>query len=557
MFMNWGFFLLLLSVMVFYYSMYVIYCWKVVVLEYVLISILNLEIKLYLLMDWISMMFLFIVLFISSMVIFYSDSYMSMDKGKGYFCLMVLLFVFSMVMLILCPNMFMIIVGWDGLGLVSYCLVIYYQSSMSYTCGMITVMSNRVGDVAILLSLAFLMNFGSFDMMFLGSMYMICGILIILAGMTKSAQIPFSAWLPAAMAAPTPVSSLVHSSTLVTAGIYLLIRFSFFFKMNIFSEMLFFFSSLTLFMAGIGANLEMDFKKIIAFSTLSQLGMIMMILSLGKMEFAFFHLLMHAIFKSMLFLCAGLIIHNMGGIQDIRYLGNFFSYSPMICGCMGLASLSLFGFPFMGGFYSKDLILEFIYMKIDNMIFMMLIVLSTMMTIMYCLRMLYYVVWKGVMMSVFYTVDLNKKMVFPIFLLSLMVVILGNFLSWVMVTFEELIVLSNFSKIFNIILMIFVFILFFCFYINKCKGESMGKFYNFLSSMWFMSFLTGFIFWGIYKKLSKFSENDWMWMEEMGPSGMYISISKSSVSMQWVYNSYLSSLLLMLMVLMMIFLLLM
>nr|YP_010350313.1 NADH dehydrogenase subunit 5 [Ixodes australiensis]UOK09742.1 NADH dehydrogenase subunit 5 [Ixodes australiensis] len=554
MFMNWGYFLLMLSMVVNMFSIYVIYSYKVIVLEYILMSIINMEIKLYFLLDWISLIFLFIVLFISSMVIFYSDNYMGEDKDKNYFCLMVLLFVLSMIMLILCPNMLMIIIGWDGLGLVSYCLVIYYQSLSSYNSGMITVMSNRVGDVAILLSLVFLMNFGSFDMMMMNNVYKICGVLIILAGMTKSAQIPFSAWLPAAMAAPTPVSSLVHSSTLVTAGIYLLIRFSFFFKMEVFSEMLFFFSSLTLFMAGIGANLEMDFKKIIAFSTLSQLGLIMLILSLGKVEFAFFHLIMHAIFKSMLFLCAGLVIHNMNGIQDLRYLGNFFCYSPLICGCMGLASLSLFGFPFMGGFYSKDLILEFIYMKLNNMIFMLLIILSTMMTVFYCFRMLYYVVFKGIMSMVFYKVDLSKKMVMPIFMLSLVVVISGNFLNWIIFTFDDVIVLSNFSKMINLLLIMSVLFLFFILYIDKLKGFVMGNLFEFLSSMWFLSFLTSFIFLGIYKKMSKMTEYDWMWVEEMGPSSVFISVAKSSMFSQWFQNNYLNSLLLLIMMIMMILL---
>nr|YP_010350391.1 NADH dehydrogenase subunit 5 [Ixodes hirsti]UOK09872.1 NADH dehydrogenase subunit 5 [Ixodes hirsti] len=546
MFMSWGFFLMFLSFLVMYLFLIVVFLSKVFVIEYMLYSLMNLEMKVYFLVDWISMLFLFVVLFISSMVIIYSDSYMFMEENKNYFCLMVLLFVLSMVLLILCPNMIMIILGWDGLGLVSYLLVIYYQSKDSYNSGMITVMSNRVGDVAILLALAFLMNFGCYDMVMYNKMYLFCGILVITAGMTKSAQIPFSSWLPAAMAAPTPVSSLVHSSTLVTAGIYLLIRFNFLFKIGLFSEILFFFSSLTLFMAGVGANLEMDFKKIIAFSTLSQLGLIMMILSLGKMEFAFFHLLMHAMFKSMLFLCAGLVIHNMSGIQDLRYLGNFFSYSPLICGCMGLASVSLFGFPFMGGFYSKDLILEYVYMSSGNMIYLLLLIVSTGLTVMYCMRMLYYVVWKGIMMNLYYSVDLDKKMIFPIYMLSLMVISLGNMLSWLMFSYEELIVLSNFSKLLNLFLIMFMIMMFFIVYINKIKGFSMGNIYSFLSSMWFMSFLTSYIFLFFYKKMSKYSEYDWMWMEEFGPSMMFNLMKKGGNMSEWFQNNYLNSMLLIL-----------
>nr|YP_010350365.1 NADH dehydrogenase subunit 5 [Ixodes confusus]UOK09794.1 NADH dehydrogenase subunit 5 [Ixodes confusus] len=554
MFFNWGFLLLFLSFMLGYFFMLLIFLNKVYIIEYILYSLMNVEVKVYFLMDWISISFLMIVLFISSMVVIYSNSYMSSEENKIFFCYIVLLFVLSMVLLILCPNVIMIILGWDGLGLVSYLLVIYYQSKDSYNSGMITVMSNRVGDVCILLSLVFLMNFGNYDMILYNDMFLLCGILLVMAGMTKSAQIPFSSWLPAAMAAPTPVSSLVHSSTLVTAGIYLLIRFNFLFSINCFSEMLFFFSSLTLFMAGIGANLEMDFKKIIAFSTLSQLGMIMMILSLGKMEFAFFHLLMHALFKSMLFLCAGLIIHNMGGIQDLRYLGNFFAYSPLISGCMGLASMSLFGFPFMGGFYSKDLILEYVYMKMDNIFYLFLLVISTGLTVMYCMRMLYYVVWKGVMMSLYYSVDLDKVMVFPIYMLSMMVVLMGNMLSWLMFYCEELIVLSNFSKLLNLLLIMLMVVIFFIMYINSIKGFSMGNIYLFFSNMWFMSFLTSYIFLFFYKKMSKYSEYDWLWVEEFGPSLLLNFMKSGSQVNQWFQNNFLNSILLVLVMYIIIFL---
>lgn len=200
----------------------------------------------------------------------------------------------------------------------SYCLVIFYQRSNSYNSGIITIISNRIGDVMIIISVLFLLNFGSFDFMSLSKTEMILGLFIILAGITKSAQIPFSAWLPAAIAAPTPVSSLVHSSTLVTAGVYLIIRFNYLFLNNLNIIFLLKISLITIIISGINAYLETDFKKIIAFSTLSQLSIIIIITSLNISELAFFHLVIHAIFKSMLFLCAGLIIHFINGNQDIR-----------------------------------------------------------------------------------------------------------------------------------------------------------------------------------------------------------------------------------------------
>jgi len=168
---------------------------------------------------------------------------------------------------------------------------------------------------------------------------------------------PFSAWLPAAMAAPTPVSALVHSSTLVTAGVYLLIRVSPLLGETI-NYLIFVLSLITMFMAGVGAIFENDVKKIIALSTLSQLGLMIRIIGLGGYVLAFYHLVIHAIFKSLMFLCAGFLIHQISGFQDIRILGGISIYCPMVCFCLNVSNFSLCGLPFMSGFYSKDLIID-------------------------------------------------------------------------------------------------------------------------------------------------------------------------------------------------------
>ena len=181
--------------------------------------------------------------------------------------------------------------------------------------------------------------------------------------MTKRAQIPFSAWLPAAIAAPTPVSALVHSSTLVTAGVYLLIRFRAALAGTFTQTVLLLLAGLTIFMAGLGANFETDLKKIIALSTLRQLGVIMRILALGWADLAFFHLLAHALFKALLFICAGSIIHRAGDYQDIRMIGGLVNYIPLSVISINLANLALCGTPFLAGFYSKDLILEIAFFR--------------------------------------------------------------------------------------------------------------------------------------------------------------------------------------------------
>jgi NADH-ubiquinone oxidoreductase chain 5 len=198
------------------------------------------------------------------------------------FSWLVFLFVLSMSLVIFIPNIFAILIGWDGLGLVSFLLVVYYQNYKSLAGGIITVIVNRVGDVIILIAIALLSGEGLYDIFYLSKdrgVSCVC-FLILVAGMTKRAQVPFSSWLPAAMAAPTPVSALVHSSTLVTAGVFLLIRFySYLAQAWWFQFSLLFLATLTMFMAGVAANLERDLKKIIALSTLSQLGV--MIFSLG------------------------------------------------------------------------------------------------------------------------------------------------------------------------------------------------------------------------------------------------------------------------------------
>jgi NADH-ubiquinone oxidoreductase chain 5 len=191
------------------------------------------------------------------------------------------------------------------------------------------------------------------------------------------------------MAAPTPVSALVHSSTLVTAGVYLLIRFSFILGENC-SVALIFISSITIFMSGIVAIFEYDFKKIIALSTLSQLGIIMFAISLGLNEVAFFHLLSHALFKALLFLCAGILIHGVGNTQDIRSFGSLCLNFPLVRVCMNLANLSLCGVPFLAGFYSKDLIVELACQNSWGIFILVIIFVCLGLTVLYSVRLTYF-----------------------------------------------------------------------------------------------------------------------------------------------------------------------
>lgn len=251
--------------------------------------------------------------------------------------------------------------------------------------------------------------------------------LVILAAITRRAQIPFSAWLPAAIAAPTPVSALVHSSTLVTAGVYLLIRFRDLLSVNSF---LFYVGVFTIFISGLGANFEMDLKKIIALSTLRQLGLIIIILSLGFKDLSFFHLLTHALFKSLLFLCAGVFIHSMGDIQDIRHLGGVIVSCPVTSFYFIGASLALCGFPFLAGFYSKDLILEVYFMMFTNIFMFVVIFLATIFTLRYSVRLAYYLFFKNMGVRTILNLEEHKGMITPMSLLFFLSITAGRFIRW-------------------------------------------------------------------------------------------------------------------------------
>lgn len=407
----------------------------VVFIEWEIVYLASLGLVMTILLDWMSLVFVSIVMLISSIVLVYSYSYMSSDKNFNRFIILVYLFVVSMGLIIVSPNMVRIVLGWDGLGLVSYALVVYYQNIKSANAGMITVLSNRLGDVAILVSIAWLRNFGRWDFFYLQIIFSTVDlrlvlVLVVTAGLTKRAQIPFSAWLPAAMAAPTPVSALVHSSTLVTAGVYLLIRFNFLLSINIYLLAI---SVLTLFISGLGANFEYDLKKIIALSTLRQLGVMIIVLSLGLYELAFFHLVGHAIFKSLLFLCAGFYIHAGSDSQDIRLLGKMvFSYPAVNLYFFG-CSLSLCGFPFLAGFYSKDLILERYFFIDINWLIYGLIFVGTLITLTYSSRLLFYVFMNndGKLSIKFYSVDLF--ILSPISVLFFVSVLIGAAFNWVYV----------------------------------------------------------------------------------------------------------------------------
>lgn len=499
--------------------------------------------------DWISLFFISFVLFISSLVIYYRKDYMLGDLNINRFILLVLLFVFSIIILIISPNLIRILLGWDGLGLVSYCLVIYYQNIKSYNAGILTALSNRLGDVAFLLAIAWILNYGSWNFLFYIELIkfdyeiqLIC-LLVVIAAITKRAQIPFSSWLPAAIAAPTPVSALVHSSTLVTAGVYLLIRFNYLFIDTFISKFLLLISGLTIFMAGLGANFEFDLKKIIALSTLRQLGLIIRTLSLGFYKLAFFHLLTHALFKALLFICAGAIIHNMKNSQDIRDIGRLINCMPITLSSLNVANLALCGFPFLAGFYSKDLILEIVLIRKINFFSLFLFFFSTGLTVSYSFRLFFYSFVININQSPINCLRDGRKIIRKRILgLLIFAVVGGSLLNWLIFPYSFILRITILIKFFTLIICLIGGFL--GFLISNIGFFSFNKSFNyyffsfFSSSIWFMPFIStiGVVFFPVNFGLKIFKSLDQGWIEYFGIQQFFkyfVEISKLNLFFQY------------------------
>ncbi len=319
--------------------------------------------------DSLTVSMLIPVLIISSLVHMYSIGYMSHDPHNQRFFSYLSLFTFMMIILVTANNYLLMFVGWEGVGVCSYLLVSFWftriaanQSSMS------AFLTNRVGDCFLTLGMfCMLWTFGNLDYSTVFSIapfinenvVTIIGICLLIGAMAKSSQIGLHVWLPLAMEGPTPVSALIHAATMVTAGVYLLMRSSplIEYSSTVLMACLWIGSITTVFSSLIGL-FQQDIKKVIAYSTMSQLGMMVIAVGLSSYNIALFHLVNHAFYKGLLFLGAGAVIHAVGDNQDFRRYGGLLGFLPLTYTVMFIASLSLVAFPFMTGFYSKDLILE-------------------------------------------------------------------------------------------------------------------------------------------------------------------------------------------------------
>ena len=525
--------------------------------------------------DYVVCSMLILVTSVSLLVHLFSTLYMDGDPHITRFMGYLSLFTFFMLILITSGNVVQVFIGWEGVGLCSYLLISYWFSRLEANKSAIKAMiMNKVGDISFLLGLVLIWSLiGSWNYSSVFSVSELSNfniqipcILFLISVIGKSAQVGLHSWLPDAMEGPTPVSALIHAATMVTAGVFLLIRLSpLFDKIPLLLLVIILIGSLTTFFSGVVGLFQNDLKKVVAYSTCSQLGYMVLICGLSYYSLSLFHLVSHGVFKALLFLSSGSVIYTLIDEQDSRKIGSSMKFLPLTYICLVIASFCLMGFPFLTGFYSKDLIVEVFYGSWITLIGYSLAMVSVLLTSLYSIKVIFFGFMNNCSGDVraFRHIHENTfQIAFPLVALTVSSVVFGFSFQHIILGDQIPVIVTNFIKFLPLIITLFSVVALFA-VLHKLKHfwgalrfKSIKTLSSFFSSAWYFDRV---IFHFVIQPSVKWGLNtgyrliDNQYLELLAPVGVSNNFLNQSIKSTNYYTGYISSYILLFLVFILFF----